>query len=89
MRIRDLKRNWSKNPKEHRVATSVNVVSVRYPVGKRHRDLRSTSVFSLGTILLQGFIDRVAVLFLGYLLMKGFEGLARKTGRLEEYKPSH
>jgi hypothetical protein len=55
----------------------MNAISVLYPVGRRRRDLRSTSVFSLGTIFLQEFIG-IAVLFLGYLLMKGFEGLARK-----------
>ena len=41
--------------------------------------------FALGTLFLQEFIDGIAVLFLGYLLLKGFERLARTSGRVVEY----
>lgn len=43
------------------------------------------SVLGIGTILLKEFIDGLAVLLAGYILLKGFERLSRRTGRLEEY----
>jgi ABC-2 type transport system permease protein len=60
-------------------------IPMTYGVMAARGAIQGASVFSLSTIFLEEFIDGVAVLFLGYLLMKGFEGLARKTGRLEEY----
>jgi len=60
-------------------------IPMTYGVMAARGAIQGASVFSLGTIFLEEFIDGVVVLFLGYLLLKGFEGLARKTGRLEEY----
>ena len=60
-------------------------IPMTYGVIAARTAIRGASLFSLGTVFLEEFIDGVAVLFVGYLLLKGFERLARKSGRLEEY----
>ena len=60
-------------------------IPMTYGVIAARAAIRGASLFSLGTVFLEEFIDGVAVLFVGYLLLKGFERLARKSGRLEEY----
>lgn len=61
------------------------VIPMTYGVQAARDAISGASVMSLGTIFLQEFVDGLAVLFVGYLLMKGFERLARRSGRLEEY----
>ncbi len=60
-------------------------IPMTYGVIAAREAIQGASVFSLGTVFLEEIIDGVVVLFLGYLLMKGFERLARKSGRLGEY----
>jgi ABC-2 type transport system permease protein len=60
-------------------------IPMTYGVLATRGAIAGASLLSLGTILLKEFVVGVVVLFVGYLLMKGFESLARKTGRLEEY----
>ncbi len=60
-------------------------IPMTYGVLAARGAIAGASVFSLGTVFLEEFIDGIGVLFVGYLLMKGFERLARKSGRLEEY----
>lgn len=60
-------------------------IPMTYGVEAARGAIQGASVFSLGIIFLQEFIDGIAVLFAGYFLLKGFESLARKSGRLEEY----
>ncbi|MDH2901204.1 MAG: ABC transporter permease [archaeon] len=60
-------------------------IPMTYGVLAARGAIQGASVFSLGTVFLEEFIDGVAVLFVGYILMRGFERLARKSGRLEEY----
>ncbi len=60
-------------------------IPMTYGVQAARDAISGYSVMSLGPIFLQEFIDGVAVLFVGYLLLKGFERLARRSGRLEEY----
>lgn len=60
-------------------------IPMTYGVLAARGAIMGASVLSLGTILLKELIDGITVLFVGYFLMKGFERLARKSGRLEEY----
>jgi ABC-2 type transport system permease protein len=60
-------------------------IPMTYGVLAARGAIEGMSVFALGTVFLQELIDGIAVLFVGYLLLKGFERLARKSGRLEEY----
>ena len=60
-------------------------IPMTYGVQAAREAISGASILSLGMIFLQEFVDGVAVLIVGYLLMKGFERLARSSGRLEEY----
>jgi ABC-2 type transport system permease protein len=60
-------------------------IPMTYGVLAARGAIAGASVMSLGTIFLEEFIDGIVVLFVGYVLLKGFESLARKSGRLEEY----
>ncbi|MDG6908137.1 MAG: ABC transporter permease [Nitrososphaerota archaeon] len=60
-------------------------IPMTYGVLAARMSIQGASLFSLGTIFLQEIIDGIAVLLVGYLLMKSFERLARSSGRLEEY----
>lgn len=60
-------------------------IPMTYGVEAAREAIAGSTVFSLGTVFLEEFIDGLVVLFVGYLLLKGFERLARKSGRLEEY----
>jgi ABC-2 type transport system permease protein len=60
-------------------------IPMTYGVLAARGAIMGASVLSLGTIFLKELIDGVAVLFVGYFLLKGFEQLARKSGKLEEY----
>jgi ABC-2 type transport system permease protein len=60
-------------------------IPMTYGVLATRAAITGASLLSLGTVLLKEFADGVIVLFAGYFLLKGFESLARRTGRLEEY----
>lgn len=60
-------------------------IPMTYGVEAAREAIAGSTVFSLGTVFFEEFIDGLVVLFVGYLLLKGFERLARKSGRLEEY----
>ena len=60
-------------------------IPMTYGVLAARDAIQGYTVFALGSLFLLEFIDGIAVLFLGYLLLKGFERLARTSGRLEEY----
>ncbi|MCL5067865.1 MAG: ABC transporter permease, partial [Thaumarchaeota archaeon] len=60
-------------------------IPMTYGVLVARKAIEGASMLSLGTTFLLEFLDGAAVLLVGYLLMKGFERMARSSGRLEEY----
>jgi ABC-2 type transport system permease protein len=61
------------------------VIPMTYGVEAARGAIQGASLSSLAIILSKEFLDGIAVLFAGYFLLKGFEHLARKSGRLEQY----
>jgi ABC-2 type transport system permease protein len=60
-------------------------IPMTYGVQAARDAIHGYSLMSLGPVFLQEFVDGTVVLFVGYMLLKGFERLARRSGRLEEY----
>lgn len=60
-------------------------IPMTYGVEAARGAIQGASLSSLAIILTKESLDGIAVLFAGYFLLKGFEHLARKSGRLEQY----
>ena len=60
-------------------------IPMTYGVDALRVAVSGSSLFSMLPVLIQELVNGVVVLFLAYLLLIGFEKLARSTGRLEEY----
>ncbi len=60
-------------------------IPMTYGVEAARQAITGSSVVSLLPLYLEELVDGIAVLFIGYFLLKGFEHLARSSGRLEEF----
>ena len=60
-------------------------IPMTYGVIAARTAIAGATVTTLLPVFIQEFADGAIVLFVGYLLLKGFERLARSTGKLEEY----
>ncbi|MGI0078479.1 MAG: ABC transporter permease, partial [Nitrososphaerales archaeon] len=60
-------------------------IPMTYGVEALRMAVSGGSLLSMLLVLVQELVNGLVVLFIGYLLLIGFERLARSTGRLEEY----
>lgn len=60
-------------------------IPMTYGVNALRMAISGASLLSMVPVLIQELVNGLVVLFIGYLLLIGFEKLARSTGRLEEY----
>ncbi len=60
-------------------------IPMTYGVDALRMAISGASLMAMFPVLIQELVNGLAVLLVGYLLLIGFEKLARSTGRLEEY----